>query len=782
MSDTRIKISADTSSIKQSLADLNQQLKSVGSSKVSILNRTEMNFLTKESKSALNDIKNQMEANRRELFIALKDQAKGNKTLQEEINLRKKTLDIIKKQVDLQKQASSIQTPNAGGGSGGDSGSGIGGMAGMFGKLNPAAMLGMGALGAGGFLLNRGMQARGVFTQGVNDRVALRGRGVEDINLKPELQEQATQAGMNTQSVRRARLQAMDVFGRAGATQERVIQRGAFERNYGVEQGTLGNIGAQLRGTMGGKGADKATMTIQASLISTGITDEIGPYLETAANMLVSINENGLTFSDSAAALLSTVAKSGQIAPERAGKMISGIDQSIKGSTGEANAFFQQVFGKAGIGGGSIGGAQAAIRSGGLFGADLDSSYLGDVDKRALKELGIGGRTMGKVAQGTVSTLDQLFGDEQEIGKQLKSEDKDVREQGAAKQLQRLSFVRQTFGLQNEVQAGEVSRLLKEAADPNTSMRRQTEIQKKVEKIQSGNTELGNLQSINKSIEGVHQILENKTINVQDIMGEKTAPIFNKMNETLLKLDTTMLSLMEYLGLGGTAGQAVEAGLSGKGVMSREDFLSATKNDPDKIAAFSEKFSNKYSENRESLSKLDPVKDKEEISRIKKEQSNLQDSFMNVPELKTKDPEILRGMSKDIQARNSEESNSFIRQDFKEMATRAAKTILSGKFPEETTTFYPPIIDKSLSKEAIGNIKSEGVSLHSTKENTDLKELVSILKQNNNTKLEKTKTVEAEKTNSELLSTLKSIANSSKSTSKNTQNINGVPPNTGKTI
>jgi hypothetical protein len=44
--------------------------------------------------------------------------------------------------------------------------------------------------------------------------------------------------------------------------------------------------------------------------------------------------------------------------------------------TGESNAFFQNVFNKAGIGGGTIGGAQAAMRMGGLFGADLSNIKL----------------------------------------------------------------------------------------------------------------------------------------------------------------------------------------------------------------------------------------------------------------------------------------------------------------------------------------------------------------------------------------------------------------------
>jgi hypothetical protein len=459
------------------------------------------------------------------------------------------------------------------------------------------------ALGAGAFAFGRGKQAVGHFAGGVSDRVGLRGRGVGDMNLEDP--ERAARAGMSAQDVRRGRLASMDVFGRAGSTQSAVLQRAEVERNFGVEQGTLTGIGAQLRGQMGGQGADKAVMTIQASLIASGITDEIGPYLETTAQMLSSLNENGFTFNDSALAVLNSLAGEG-IASERAGRMVTGVDQAIRKSTGESNAVFQQIFKNAGIGGESVGGIQAAIRSGGLFGANLNApgQNLSGTDKKAFEELGIGGRTGTKIARSATNLLDTMFGSDEDVNKLLASKDKTKRQAGATRRLQRNNFIMNTFGLENEVQAAEVNKMLQDMANPEIGTKKKMEIEKKLKDMQSGNTELGNLKLISKSTAGQWEETKKLHATVKDEFGAKLAPAFLTMDKTMMKLDMALSAMIDFFGIESPDDRAKEA-LTGKDVLDKETLDQITMGDPKRQEEFSKKLANTFVEKQNKLEALE---------------------------------------------------------------------------------------------------------------------------------------------------------------------------------
>lgn len=653
MADNKIKISADTKEIRKSLLELSKDVKKIGDSKVGIFSKEDRDYLKAGAKTALENIRKQMESNRKELTNALKEQSKTNKTVVEEYKARQKIHDIMKKQIALQKQMQQAQELEGfatggisgflkrmkGGAGGSLSKLGVGGALRMLGPMGMAA-------GAGAFLYGRGRRSYSTFQGGINDRLMLRGRQVGDMGLEDE--RRAERAGLNAQTMRRARLGAMDVFGRAGSTQQAVMQRAEFERNFGIQQGTMAGIGGQMRGTLGGRGANRAVMTIQASLIASGITDEIGPYLETAAQMLTDMNEKGITFSDSATALLSAVAGGGAIAPERAGRLIGGIDQAIRGSTGEANAFFQQVFAGAGIGGGNLGGIQAAMRSGGLFGANIEQNYMTDVDRRAFQTMGIGGRTMGGVAQSTMKNLDTLFGSESLIDKMLKNPK--TAQAGAARRLQRNQFIMETFGLQNEVQASEVNRLLKDAADPRTSAEKQLKIQEKIKGMQKGTTELGNLQKINESTAAVADILANKTITTQDKMGEQLAPMFTRIDGVMVKLDASLIAIMDFFGVK-TGADKLKPGLTGQEAITKDVFEQATMGDPQQRLAFSKQLGETYKANQKELQVLQKEADAAaggsgrgkyyhlsgakafKMRSLMSAQTNIEESFSSVPGL-----------------------------------------------------------------------------------------------------------------------------------------------------
>ena len=605
----KIKIDGDVSGLKKSILDITKDVKALGKSKIALFDKDQKDFLSKEAKSHIAGITKELDKNKKEIAGALKLQKQQTKSVAEEVRKREKVTKLVQKQVELQKELQQMQKASStlsgsGGGMGGGGGfmgkmRGLKGMGGMMGGLSRMAHpLGI-AAAVGGFGISRGVKVGGVFKEGMSDRMALRGRGVGDMDL--EDRERATGAGLNSQTMRRARLSSMDVFGEKGSTQAAVTQRAEVERNFGIESGTLRGLGGQMRGQMGGEGADKAVMTIQAGLIASGITDEIGPYLETAANMLTALNENGFSFNDSAMAVLNNLTREG-VAAERAGKMIGGVDKSIRGSSGEANAFFQEVFRGAGVGGNTVGSLQAGIRSGGLFGADLDKSNLSSTDRAAFGEMGIGGRTGQKVAASTINKLDQMFGTDSDIDKLLNGSDSE-QQAGATRRLQRNNFIMNTFGLDNEVQGAEVNKMLKEMADPDTSKKRQKELKDKIKNMSDGNSELGNLKLINKSTAGSWDVLKNLHRSIQDELGGKVAPALMSIDKTLMKIDMALSAMLNFLGIE-TPQEKLAKALSGEGTLSQKTFDEATMGDASKEREISKKLAEEFTKNQERVNQL----------------------------------------------------------------------------------------------------------------------------------------------------------------------------------
>ncbi len=600
----KIRIEGDNKAIRKSILEVGKDIKELGKSKVQMFDKSQRDFLKKEAVAGLLAVNKQLQDNGKQIRLNTMLQNKQGKSLQEQVMVRQRLTELMKKQVALQKNARDFEdlkssvtiTPKKG-----ILRREMDALKERFGSgLMKMGLLGIGGA-AGALAISRARKAVGVFEGGVSDRVGLRGRGVGNMELEDP--SRAERAGMSALDVRRARLSSMDVFGRSGSSQAAVTQRGAVERNFGMGAGTLTGLGGQMRGQLGGRGADKAVMTIQASLIASGITDEIGPYLETSAAMLTQLNERGFTFNDSALAVLNSLARSGA-SPERAGRIIGGVDQAIKGSSGEANAIFQQIFSGAGVGGKTVGGLQAAIRSGGLFGANLeDNSLVGKTDKGALSQAGIGGRTGQRVASSAVRMFDKMFGTDQEIDKLLQGNSKQ-KQAGATRRIQRMNFIKNTFGLESEVQAAEVNTMLRQMADPETSSKKRAEIEKNIKDLQSGGTELGNLKLISKSVEGNWEETKKLHETVQDALGAKIAPAFLLMDKTMMKLDLVLTALLDFFGIKTPSERAAQA-LTGESVTSRSDVDQFTMGDPAQQREFAGKFADEMGKKEERLRELD---------------------------------------------------------------------------------------------------------------------------------------------------------------------------------
>jgi len=578
MAGRQIVITGDTSQLRRSILDVSKTVnKELKSSKINLFTEDSKNFLRKEAKEHLSTIKKNVTQIRKEVeeeAKALKNVTKGSA---KELELKEKIIAKTKLLNKLEKERSSIQ--------GGLTNLNQGRLGGMLKKIPGLGKLGMGgalatggiaALGlAGSFALSRAKAGADTYQQGLGDRVKLLGRGVADLEtLNPQ---EAAAAGLNAQSLRAQRLKALDVFGRSGATQEATIQRSKFERGFGIESGTLSGLGANLRGVMGGQGAQRSVMSMQASLIASGITDEIGPYLQTSANLLNNINERGFTFDDQTLGLFNKlIDNTGRI--EESNKLINGVDDAIRSSTGEQNAFFQDVYNLAGIGGGTIGGTQAAIRSGGFFGMNLEKMGQGisPADKLMFEQLGMGNQTMSKVSTSLMSRVEDLFGTESENLAKLQSTNPQEQEQGRIERLGRNRFLMNMFKVNSEADAAKISKLLQEAATGSSES--QEKVRDEIKKIQEQNSEMGNLKLIRKTNEGILEETKNMRTTALDELGARLSSPLIGMEKALLSIDQGMGSILESMGLSTGSMQQRDV-LAGKKPLTEEGIKEITRGD-----------------------------------------------------------------------------------------------------------------------------------------------------------------------------------------------------------
>lgn len=389
-----LKISANTSEVKKSLLDLGKEIKTIGKSKVSIFNEDDRKFIKTELKQELSLMKQKLIDNRNEISKMVKEQAKMEKGSKNELEQRKKIISAYQQQSKLAQQISKVQEQQKSlggfGGMGGSAG-GSGGIMGMLGKLGGLA--GGAALAVGGLALVRGYQASQQYQQGVSNRVRLRGLGQTGEAGVGE--EQLAAAGMTQQDFIKRQIQTTSRLGRAGGSAESILQQAKFERAFGLEEGSMMNVSGALRGQFGGKGADTAQAKLQASILASGIEDAIGPYLEEATQLLSDINKNGISNTDEMIQIFAEMTKEGKRTPEQIAEAFKGVDQAVKGSTGEANAFFQTAFARAGIGGGTVGGTRLAMQSGGIFGLNADELANRGYNPELIKNMQGAGMTSG---------------------------------------------------------------------------------------------------------------------------------------------------------------------------------------------------------------------------------------------------------------------------------------------------------------------------------------------------------------------------------------------------
>lgn len=358
---SQLKISADTSEVKKSILDIGKTIKDLKGSKVQVFSSEDKKFLKSEFKKEIAIMKQRLKENTAEIKRATEEQKKMVEGSKEELEMRKKILEAYKTQAklarDLGKNQKGMKEVDTNGG-------------GMMGKLMGFARMipGIAAIATIGYAVTKGMAANDQYVAGAGNRNRLKGLGVGEDSFGGA--KDLARVGLTEQDMIQRRIDATSVLGREGTSNEAEMRKAGFERAFGLEGGTMTGIAGQLRGRMGGAGANDAQMKLQASVFASGLEDAIGPYLESAVSLLTQINENGTTQTTEMINMLAALTKDGGRTPEQLAKMFGGIDSGVRGASGESSAFLQQAYARAGIGGGTIGGTKFAMSSGGIMGQD----------------------------------------------------------------------------------------------------------------------------------------------------------------------------------------------------------------------------------------------------------------------------------------------------------------------------------------------------------------------------------------------------------------------------
>lgn len=534
-----LKISADTSQVKQSILELSKSLKSLGDSKISIFTAEDKKFMKGEISKELSVVKTRLKENIQEIKKMTEEQRKMVKGANEELEVRKKIMELYRNQNKLAKEASTLQQGQSSiGGSGG-------------GGLNLMSLLGGAAAALGGAVLLKGIQSTNQYVGGTGNRNRLKGLGVNDDNFGNA--NDLAKSGLTEQDLIKRRIDATSILGRQGTSNQTEIQKASFERAYGLQGGTMTGVAGSLRSTMGGAGANDAQVKLQSTIMASGLEDALGPYLETMTSLLTSINENGTTNTNDVMSLMARLTKDGSRTPEQMGKTFSGVNSAMQNSSGEANAFLQTAFARAGIGGGTIGGTKFALSSGGLFGMNQGELAKRGYNPELLKNMGGAGMFSG-IGKRTDAMMD-LFKQSGGLGRgESISGIKDVN-----KMVGMGNMANSVFGTKGN-QGFDALMMLEKVQNKQMSSKDFDEQIKKM--TESKDPQVERLDKINASLSGQTELLTNIDTNLSEALGKQGVTARNALKK--LENQGTQGAISDMTAINGTgvvqgAGNAMQS-------------------------------------------------------------------------------------------------------------------------------------------------------------------------------------------------------------------------------
>lgn len=533
---SQLKISADTSEVKKSILDIGKTIKDLKGSKVQIFSNEDKKFIKSEMKKEIGLMKNKLKENREEIKKLVEVQSDLVSGSKEELEIRKKILEAYKVQAKLGKQLGDTQHAAKSGGSLDSSGGG------MMSKLMGLARLvpGLAAVATIGYAMSKGMQANSQYQSGVGARNRLKGLGVGEDSFGSA--SDLARVGLSEQDMIQRRADATARLGRQGSSTAGEMRKAGFERAFGLDGGTMTGIANQFRGSMGGEGADQAQLKLQASVFAAGLEDAIGPYLESAVQLLTHINENGEANMAEMTGLLAQLTKDGERTPEQLAKQFMGINDSVKGAKGEQSAFLQAAFARAGIGGGTIGGTKFSMESGGIMGMDQNQLAKRGYNPELLKNMGANGMFSG-VGKRTGAILDMM-----KSSGGMKAGESISGITSPDKMIGMGNLANNVFGTKGN-QGFDALMMLEQVQKKQMG---QKDFDRKLKEMQEGNDpSLSRLDKINTSLSGQTEVLNKINENLMESLGKEAVQAAN------------VLTQADNQGIGGITGVAGAVNKSG---------------------------------------------------------------------------------------------------------------------------------------------------------------------------------------------------------------------------
>jgi len=565
-----IKINADISGFKKDIMGLSRTIQDMGGRhKLQILDKDAQKFLESGFTRAITGMKRHVEELKQRNKEITKELKNENIEAEKRIKLERESIANLRKMANTHKdinKLSQAQAPIRRGGT--QRGQVLGGTGRLLRRIpgvgrfmGGAGLMGGlmgGALIAGGAAVTRGIQGFNQFDATKQSRIDLMGRGFRGGEVTGR-NEGLQRLGLRPEQVRQMRMQMTDVFNREGSGNQNIGNVQSVARNLGVEAGQITGAVRGVRAQAGAAAAQKTFAQLQATLMATELKGAIGPFLETAAQMLTEINEDGIGMDAASLIALSSLAQQdvggGE---ERRMRILKSMDETIRGATGERAAFFMSALTSAGMGAGSIGGAQLAMQQG-LFGGGIGKLQSeGLLKPEELEDL-----KRQKIIGG-----DELF---QERARAITKQFRNVAEgQGIQSQMliaDKIMGMRGGEGMR-------AMRLLERASDPINTPEQREKIQKQLEEMGKPIEErqLTNLEEINKSLAGQLDISQSLKEAGLETLGERLSPIAITMNELLATTDKGLNSIISLLGGQTHAEKALDK--FKKGEMTIEDFKS----------------------------------------------------------------------------------------------------------------------------------------------------------------------------------------------------------------
>ena len=204
----------------------------------------------------------------------------------------------------------------------------------------------------------------------IDDRLAIAGQGQKPM-VGGKVQADYERLGYDmTQAMaaQKSAAGAMGVNKDQEKDQSRLINIMTMARQFGMKPERFTGASEQLRSAGGTKFAQESLSKVMDNMQKAqreGMDKSQIPHLLTAQiGLLTQINKEGYSNSSALLGVVTSLAARGGGSPEQYAKQVGGMNQAIAGSTGEANAFFQNAYANAGLGGGSMLGTQFAVGQG----------------------------------------------------------------------------------------------------------------------------------------------------------------------------------------------------------------------------------------------------------------------------------------------------------------------------------------------------------------------------------------------------------------------------------